>query len=348
MSQELHCTLEQALTKSGAPPSSPDFTAFAETFSITAEEAQWSLLKASQTLKDSLSALDSRASELVFQLQNRRISTPTTPAEGSEPTAASSAGGLRIYLPFLHDDPSRSPAWNVSTHLRILAYSILLHHFSCEDSILQEYRRSGSRIASTLLDPLAADELDSQISSLKSHVTETLEWAGGRGLGVCEAWKYYAMQVVLRYFQAEGLALPNAEELVAVLMGRKAKKWTGVHLAAQWQATFYGLRMVQQSLGVVTGDAEKICQEGLSALGEVVKILPGIVDFFAESEDQTRKSKEDLWRDIIGEFLATIRQSNENEEGKDESRPRKRAKKSKKTKVVDAELAQNPFALLAD
>jgi hypothetical protein len=351
MSQDLHCTLEQALSKSTIEPTDADFAAFAETFSVSAESAQWSLLKASPTLKTSLVALDSRVSELVLQVQT----TATTDAVSSAVSAPPS--GLRIYLPFLHDDPTRTPAWNVSTHLRNLAYSILLSHYSSSQSV-QEYRRSGSRIVSTLLDPLTASSIVTQVAELASYISKALTLANQKSLNERDAWKYFAMQVVLRYLNAESMALPGLEEVVGALTGRKARKWTGVHLAAQWQAAFYALRMIRQILLVVNDHQEDgkrnengCLRTALQELKAGLESLPRIVDFFSETLETERRGKEETWRQIVSSLLSDfgkqdgdIGKCQENEAG----RPRKKAKKSKTMKVVDPELARNPFALLAD
>ncbi|SMR47514.1 unnamed protein product [Zymoseptoria tritici ST99CH_3D1] len=350
MSQDLHCTLEQALLKSVAPPTDPDFTAFAETFSIAAEISQWSLTKSSSALRSSLTALDSRMSELVLQLQT--VATK----DAHSTTSSIPPSGLRVYLPFLHDDPSRSPAWNVGTHLRTLSYSVLLHHFGIEQSV-QEYRRSGSRIVSTLLDPYPVDELETQISELKSQIEDTTMWAKAKSVDHREAWRYFTMQHVLRYFQSEGMALPGTEEIIGVLTKRRPKKWTTVQLAAQWQAAFYGLRMISQSLGVVERGNEQVLDtlDGTTTaaleMQKAFESLPGIVEFFADIEEGQRRDQEDMWRGFVEELLATMRKEDEDaqsQENNAEDRPRKKAKKSKKTKVLDPGLAQNPFALLSD
>lgn len=332
MSKDLYISLDRALRDTAEQSAEdPDFDAFAETFSIVAESADWAKIKSKTAASSDLSVRDSRVSELIWQLQ-------------------SSSSGKRMYLPFLTDDVSRSTAWNVAADLRQLAYSTLLQSFKCETSI-QEYRRSGTRVASVLVDQLSDADIASEASGLSIHISELLKWVQeNTQLDETQAWSYLAIQHVLRHYLADSQALPNVDDIIQAVAGRKESKWHVLHLNAQYQAAFYSLRILKQILSyTLSGQAKEDLDDPLMTLSSLLCELPRITVFFAERSAESRKQEHIVWREVLNDLLASLKKEAEPDavSSEENGRPRKKAKKNK-TDSNSSAMAKNPFAMLAE
>lgn len=341
MSKDLYTSLEKTFHKidSAGPAEDSEFDTFAETFSIAAETANWKRIKESPEMESDLASRDSRVSELIWQLQSL--------SNGVEP------GGLRMYLPFLTDDISRSTAWNVATDIRQLAYSVLLRSFKCDTSI-QEYRRSGTRVASVLVDRLSDGEIFTEAGALSKHITDLLDWVrDSTQLEEHQAWTYLAIQHVLRYCVSDNQSLPSLDDTLRAIMGRKERKWHLLHLNSQFQAAFYSFRILRQILAYTLAQKSEVSAEGpFVALSAQLNSLPRITIFFAERKTDNRKEEDDVWKGVLGDLLAILTKSTEAEvevkSQEKEARPRKKAKKSKKSAPKSSGLAENPFAMLSE
>lgn len=337
MSKDLYTSLEHALrkTESEWPAEDLEFDAFAETFSVVAETADWARIKDDLAITSSLASRDSRVSELIWQLQ--------TMSNGI------GQGGLRMYLPFLTDDVSRASAW-IAADVRQLAYSILLQKFQC-DTAIQEYRRSGTRVASVLVDKLSGTDIVTEARGLSNHITELLTWVReSTQLDENQAWNYLTIQHVLRHCMSAAQSLPSVEDIIRAITGRKESKWHVLHLSAQYQAAFYSLRILKQVLCYTLatqsgGDSH----EPLATLSAQLSDLPRITVFFAEGSADRRKQK-GIWREVLNDLLITLRKeaSTEALSREDEVRPKKKAKKDMTTIRKSSAMAENPFAILAE
>lgn len=339
MSKDLYTSLEKAFGKidSSDPAEDPEFNTFAETFAITVETADWTRIKERPEAKSDLASRDSRVSELIWQLQSLK--------SGVEP------GGLRMYLPFLTDDISRSTAWNVANDIRQLAYSVLLQNFKCDTSI-QEYRRSGTRVASVLIDKCSDTEVVTEANALANHIAELLTWVrNSTQLEEEQAWTYLAIQYVLKYCISDSQSLPSLDDTLKAIMGRRERKWHVLHLNSQFQAAFYSFRILKQTLAyTLAQQTEANAEDAFVKLNAQLDNLPRITVFFAERKADNRKQEDDTWRGILSDLLATLTKSMdvEAEPHDQESRPRKKAKKSKKSVSKSSTWAENPFAMLSE
>lgn len=359
MSLDLFCNLGQALqlTAAAAADSSgggllddrEDYQAFAQQFHTSKEVQELAEIRSNAILKNSLASRDSRVSELVHQVQLQARGEMTGP--------------MRVYLPFISDDPARSTAWNVGKETRVLAYSIVLvllqqvqqqqqHDFFN----IQEYRRTGARISAVLLELMSGSGSDTEgiISTsarLASCLQNGLDTAKGMNLQQEEdAWRFVVMQHVLTHLHHEGLTLPSIEDAVqVVLQGTggsreecKERQWQMVHLDAQYQAAYYSFRMLQQLLAV-TADTAVNHDDDFTNLRGILQSLPRISTFFSSNtaaggglDDQREREEEESqmkkWREGIEAMFVSM--SILGDEGQDELENNQRQTRTRSRKKV--------------
>ena len=180
--------------------------------------------------------LDPRVSELVLQI------------------AAQTKPQVKMYLPFLIDDPSRSSAWAVSSSLRRFAYSLLIF-FEPEPSELRavaEHSRKGLRIAS-----LEVHFLTKQQSLTYAQVLEGSFFQLHNGSELTAShhlFEAYAVYMVCQWYLENDKPRPARAAWSVLLTGAAGKTltWMEIHLSAQLQAALYSLRMLKQILRYVT------------------------------------------------------------------------------------------------
>lgn len=374
MSLDLFCNLGQALQLTAAADSSgggllddrEDYQAFAQQFHTRKEVQELAGIRSNAILKNALASRDSRVSELVHQVQLQARGEMTGP--------------MRVYLPFISDDPARSTAWNVGKETRVLAYSIVLvllqphvqqkqqHDFFN----IQEYRRTGARISAVLLELMSGSDSDTEgiISTsarLASILQNGLDTAKGMNLQQEEdAWRFVVMQHVLTHLHHEGLTLPSIEDAVqVVLQGTggsreegKERKWQMVHLDAQYQAAYYSFRMLQQLLMVtadtaVNHDEEDDDDDDFTNLRGILQSLPRISTFFSSNtaagggldDQREREEEEELqmkkWREGIEAMFVSM--SILGDEGQDElenNQTRSRSRKKVKRRHQHGQVKQ--------
>lgn len=369
MSLDLFCHLGQALQLTAAAATaaadSPgggllddreDYQAFAQQFRTSKEVQELAEIRSNDILKNSLASRDSRVSELVHQVQLQARGEMTGP--------------MRVYLPFISDDPARSTAWNVGKETRVLAYSIVLllqqrrrqqqqHDFFN----IQEYRRTGARISAVLLELMSGSDSDTEgiISTsarLASCLQNGLDTAKGMNLQQEEAWRFVVIQHVLTHLHHEGLTLPSIEDAVqVVLQGTgtctggsgecKERKWQMVHLDAQYQAAYYSFRMLQQLLAV-TADTAVNHDDDFTNLRGILQSLPRISTFFSSNvaagggvDDQREREERDeeeeeaqmkKWREGIEAMFVSM--SILGDEGQDELENNQRQTRSRSRKKM--------------
>lgn len=312
MSLDLFCHLGQALQLTAAAATaaadSPgggllddreDYQAFAQQFHTSKEVQELAEIRSNDILKNSLASRDSRVSELVHQVQLQARGEMTGP--------------MRVYLPFISDDPARSTAWNVGKETRVLAYSIVLllqqQHVQQQQQQydffnIQEYRRTGARISAVLLELMSGSGSDSDTEGiistsarLASCLQNGLDTAKGMNLQQeADAWRFVVMQHVLTHLHHEGLTLPSIEDAVQVVLQGigtggsrecKERKWQMVHLDAQYQAAYYSFRMLQQLLAVTADTAvnhdDDEDDDDFTNLRGILQSLPRISTFFSSN-----------------------------------------------------------------
>jgi hypothetical protein len=295
MSLDLHCGLDRALRLAAEDADlhqDEGFRAFSRTFRTEVEREEWGRLREETGLKEGYCSRDSRISELVDQLR--------AASRGDQ------SGGLRMYLPFISDDPSRSTAWRVGEDVRVAAYTILLQCHP-HDRVIQEYRRSGSRVASCLLEALSGEDLAGVLGRVERAVGEA--FAGEDGLEGVDGWRVLVLGEVLRYLQMEGLARPTVEEARKVVMNGEVRKWHVVHFAGQYQAAYYSLRLLQQCVAYAQGEGEGEGEgdgegeEGSRDVHRLLKGLPRISTFFDAKVGVRQDSEGVKWDEVLVRVL---------------------------------------------
>ncbi|EMF11288.1 uncharacterized protein SEPMUDRAFT_68761 [Sphaerulina musiva SO2202] len=359
MSLDLFCNLGQALqltaAAAAAAADSPgggllddreDYQAFAQQFHTSKEVQELAEIRSNDILKNSLASRDSRVSELVHQVQLQARGEMTGP--------------MRVYLPFISDDPARSTAWNVGRETRVLAYSIVLvllqphvqqqqHDFFN----IQEYRRTGARISAVLLELMNSSGSDSDTEGiistsarLASCLQNGLDTAKGINLQQeADAWRFVVMEHVLTYLHYEGLTLPSIEDAVQVVLQGigsskeegKERKWQMVHLDAQYQAAYYSFRMLQQLLMVtadtaVNHDDADDGDDDFTNLRGILQSLPRISTFFSSNREEEEESQMKKWRKGIEAMFVSM--SILGDEGQDELENNQRQTRTRSRKKM--------------
>lgn len=356
MSLDLFCHLGQALQLTAAADSDlddrEDYQAFAQQFRTSKEVQELAEIRSNDILKNSLASRDSRVSELVHQVQLQARGEMTGP--------------MRVYLPFISDDPARSTAWNVGKETRVLAYSIVLVLLQQQHDFfnIQEYRRTGARISAVLLELMSGSDSDSDTEGiistsarLASCLQNGLDTAKGVNLQQEEdAWRFVVMQHVLTHLHHEGLTLPSIEDAVqVVLQGTgtggsreegKERNWQMVHLDAQYQAAYYSFRMLQQLLAVTADTAvnhEDEDDDDFTNLRGILQSLPRISTFFSSNtaaggglDDQREREGEESqmkkWREGIEAMFVSM--SILGDEGQDELENNQRQTRTRSRKKM--------------
>lgn len=356
MSLDLFCNLGQALQLTAAADSDlddrEDYQIFAQQFHTSKEVQELAEIRSNDILKNALASRDSRVSELVHQVQLQARGEMTGP--------------MRVYLPFISDDPARSTAWNVGKETRVLAYSIvlllLLQQQQHDFFNIQEYRRTGARISAVLLELMSGSDSDSDTEGiistsarLASCLQNGLDTAKGMNLQQeADAWRFVVMQHLLTHLHHEGLTLPSIEDAVqVVLQGTgssreecKERKWQMVHLDAQYQAAYYSFRMLQQLLAV-TADTAVNHDDDFTNLRGILQSLPRISTFFSsniaaggglddqrerEEREEEEESQMKKWREGIEAMFVSM--SILGDEGQDELENNQRQTRTRSRKKM--------------
>ncbi|KAA6412694.1 MAG: hypothetical protein FRX48_03686 [Lasallia pustulata] len=193
------------------------------------------LMPATLPIDPSELQLDPRVSELVLQF------------------AASAEPQVKMYLPFLIDDPTRSSAWGVSSSLRRLAYSLLsfLTTGASKVQSVVDYGRKGLRMASQEVRLLTKQQCLLYVQGLKESFSQ-LRSASGLTTSH-HLFKAYAIYMVCQWYVNNDKPRPARDALVGLLTGTTGKTltWVEIHLSAQLQAALYSLRMLKHLLRYV-------------------------------------------------------------------------------------------------
>lgn len=361
MSLDLFCNLGQALQLTAAAAAAADssgggllddredYQAFAQQFHTSKEVQELAEIRSNAILKNSLASRDSRVSELVHQVQLQARGEMTGP--------------MRVYLPFISDDPARSTAWNVGKETRVLAYSIVLLLLQQQHDFfnIQEYRRTGARISAVLLELMSGSGSDTEgiISTsarLACCLQNGLDTAKGMNLQQEEdAWRFVVMQHLLTHLHHEGLTLPSIEDAAQVVLQGigtgssgecKERTWQMVHLDAQYQAAYYSFRMLQQLLAVTADTAvnrEDEDDDDFTNLRGILQSLPRISTFFSSNtaaggglDDQREREEEESqmkkWREGIEAMFVSM--SILGDEGQDELENNQRQTRTRSRKKM--------------
>lgn len=181
--------------------------------------------------------LDPRLSELAIQFRTNADTAPDTPA--------------RMFLPVLIESPLRGSAWEPSTEVRQIAYTVLRWLIPGPVSSVHEYRRvQAQQQKGKTVDVLAKDAASEAIAGLVQHITHVKTRVQGD-----KTWWILALTHDMHTCE-EADKKSHSLRVIEQLGKRKTPtvnkvSWDIIHLAAQLQAFHYSLRMLRQVLHLV-------------------------------------------------------------------------------------------------
>jgi hypothetical protein len=269
-----------------------------------------------------IGSLDPRISEMVLQLgsQNGHMHTTSDP---------------KMFLPILLESPLRGSAWEQSTSIRQLAYTVARWIIPGPSSTVQEYRRVNTPVQKGRQVPMLPEKEAKAWSQKLIRLMTTIR-AGTQG-DTTQAWYILCLTLDIRYSHEDGKhshSLQTLEESLQTPTFRKIT-WDTLHFVAHFQAAFYSFRLLKQilSLGQL--------QRTLPDLNEMLLSLPPLVEF--PDVERTlaflQRSNQDQVYKTISRLVPL---SNANMDAK----PKRTAKDKKKRKVGkdDAPKRQNSSA----
>ena len=336
MSNDTDCSLDQACRMAAKinVADNAKIEKFACMFDIHAERAFWNQLVVDKKEAYHLTLRDSRVSELICQLES----------------AHTIENELTMYLPILIEDSTKTSAWKHGIDIRALAYSVLLTIHNCGGPVY-EYKRSGNNVAGMKIDGLDSqvlterlDEISQELASFISRVSQKRA-----NFNHVELWQDLIMFRTIRDLHQAGSKLPHPEHIVRVISdGILGSPWNVLHLSAQYQATYYSFRMMQQILASTSAApvVPPTLKATLEKLRRTIEYLPGATEFCSLHIDIIQTAESRKWVNIIDELKMSSDQEAENEtRDKDDIEPERADVEEQSSNKT---LMTNPFALLAD
>ncbi|KAF4506989.1 hypothetical protein G6O67_005669 [Ophiocordyceps sinensis] len=216
-----------------------------------------------------LSKLDPRLSELVVELYSSVI-----------PRHSNSVA--RIFLPVLIENMDRGSAWQQSTPIRRLAYSLLEIDSPGRSMSILEYRRVQSVTQKgRLIETASATEIGQYIDEVLEVMErmKDLDSVPGRYY-----WPLVGLALDIGECQKQGkqshawhMLQQRYKQSVA---WSNSVSWGVVHLFAQVQATLYSFRMLRQVMSIVRKGAAKYkLPSNLKQLWPAVRHFPPLTGF---------------------------------------------------------------------
>jgi hypothetical protein len=302
------------------------FDTFGASFEITAEA------KDPLVLTD----LDSRVAEFITQaMESKEIP--------------------QVYLPILHEDPTRDSSWMYGSIYRQLAYSMFYHLRNKQaPECVVEYTRKGQHIGLTNIQVLALPQLEVMASTVTRKLTHLQA-------GDVASWYASARLAVLEQKIAAGKAVFSQVAVDAMFSVERQGKagsisWEeDVHLLGNVHAVLYSWRMLKQilcwALEYCDGAAlnERLVNS-FRELGWLLGGLPPISVLFLQMDEMRNLSKASPMgaaAEVKGVFTANIDNLEESTEVRQES-PRKRKKRKVSVENQQVALRSNAFATLAN
>ncbi|KAF4971185.1 hypothetical protein FSARC_1907 [Fusarium sarcochroum] len=208
-----------------------------------------------------IGSLDPRISEMVLQLGQQDRQTNQTKDD------------IKIFLPILLECPSRGSAWEQSTPIRQLAYTIARLTIPGASSTIQEYRRVNTVVQKgrqvPILPEQAAKAWAQDLTRLMSRIKATTQGDTAR------AWHILCLTLDVRYCHEEGKHSHTLQTLEEYLKKTAFKKvsWDYIHFVAHLQAAYYSFRLLKQMLSLEQPNM------GFPELKDMLLSLPSLAEF---------------------------------------------------------------------
>ncbi|RCI09000.1 hypothetical protein L249_4946 [Ophiocordyceps polyrhachis-furcata BCC 54312] len=233
-----HSTLPELVCACSRPIANEfDYRSFSKQYQLLPEHSL------SRALHDgSLTALDTRVSELVVQLS----SCPPTQRSSND-------DALIMYLPVLMENPQRGTAWEQTTPLRQLAYSLLCSTVSPPGTSVSEYRRiqdvsqRGRRVET--IPPAEAEALIDETLNVMECMKE-----------IARSYQVSYWHLICMAVEANDCRKRDKQSLTWHVFQQQHQpsmvdgsriNWDTVHFSAHLQAALFSFRLLFQLLSVV-------------------------------------------------------------------------------------------------
>ncbi|KAF5013540.1 hypothetical protein FDECE_463 [Fusarium decemcellulare] len=245
-----HLSLPQILRDCAQPVA--DTTGYAEFCREYLDHESASIPISGQGSAIDIGSLDPRISELIIQLGH--------PVGQENETAEN-----KIFLPILLESPSRGSAWEQSTSIRQLAYTIARWIIPGQESSIQEYRRVNGIIQKGRHVPMLTKE--EAVSRAKDLVL-SMSMVSAEVQGDADrSWQILCLTLNIRHCYEDGKHSHLLQILEESLQKPTMKRvsWDVLHFAAQLQAAYYSLRILKQVL----------------SLAPIIESIPGLYDMLS-------------------------------------------------------------------
>lgn len=210
--------------------------------------------------------LDPRLSELVICL-------------GAEATDRDSA---KMFLPVLIESPMRGSAWEPSTVIRQLGYTILRQLVPGATSAVQEYRRVQERQQRGKSIPLLSKEAAKEaVTKFLEAINEAKRLADSNAVSL-----WWALSLTLDIRGAEEQEKKSHTRRMLEQWGQRPLSppgakvpWDVIHFTCQIQASYYSLRILRQVMDLVPNTAQDSFLEKTKSLREALAGIPTLHEF---------------------------------------------------------------------
>ncbi|KAF4976433.1 hypothetical protein FZEAL_6913 [Fusarium zealandicum] len=207
-----------------------------------------------------IGSLDPRISELVLQL-------------GLQNSGSDDMHEDKIFLPILLENPSRGSAWEQSTPIRQLAYTMARWIIPGSSSSVQEYRRVNTVVQKGRQVPMLPKEAAMIRARGLVNLMSRIK-AGTKGDND-RSWQILCLTLDVRHCHEEGKQSHTLKVLEDSLQRPTPKRisWDILHFVAQLQATYYSLRILKQALSLA------LAKETMPELCDMLSSLPSLAKF---------------------------------------------------------------------
>lgn len=279
-----------------------EYAEFAAQYRLDTQMSVLESLQGDDEMRRRFARLDARIAELVQQVSCCDGETTGCAVEWD------------MFLPFLLEDPTRTSAWRVGAGLRRTAYEVLIASVGTPRAVIAEFKRAGERVSAAKLQAWDHEGLPDRLRVWRGKIRRYHESESSPErwdiIEETERWRSLVLRLLLDDFVQEGWALPSLEDLIAVVMGKSCREWRLVHLAAQYQACFYSLRILLQILqhtsdSLQGGSEHKEFEESMRELLEPLEGLPRIAKFFEPDHDVQGTSNE-RWLPVVEASLKAV------------------------------------------
>ncbi|KAM0499786.1 hypothetical protein ACHAP8_005394 [Fusarium lateritium] len=204
--------------------------------------------------------LDPRISEMVLQLAQKKDDQMK---EVSEP---------KIFLPILLENTQRGSAWEQSTPIRQLAYTIARWFIPGSSSAVQEYRRVNTTVQKGRQALMLSEEEARTFAERLTRLMATIKLRTRDDTNL--AWHVICLAQDIRYCHEEGKQSHTLQTLETNLQKPLLKRvsWDNIHFTAHLQAAYYSFRLLKQVLSL--GQPKKVLPE----LWDMISSLPPLAE----------------------------------------------------------------------